>query len=146
MSFSELGLAPTLCTPLAAKGYTTPTPVQAASIPLVLKGVDLLGRAQTGTGKTAAFGLPMIERLMLQGRRQRTRNPVGLVLVPTRELASQVQRSLESYGAPVRLRVTQIFGGASMSAQIRELKLGTDIVVATPGRLLDHLQRRSIDL
>ncbi len=144
--FSELGLAPALCAPLAKMGYTQPTPIQVASIPLVLTGVDLLARAQTGTGKTAAFGLPMIQRLMLQGRRTRTKAPIALVLVPTRELAAQVTKSLYDYGAPVRLRVTQIIGGASMSAQARALREGTDIVVATPGRLIDHLQRKAVDL
>ena len=146
MSFSDLGLTASLCTPLARKGYDRPTPVQTQSIPLVLSGTDLLARAQTGTGKTAAFGLPMIERLMGRGNRPATRAPRGLVLVPTRELATQVERALASYGAPMRLRVTSIFGGVSMGAQIQALKRGTDIVVATPGRLIDHLQRKTIDL
>jgi ATP-dependent RNA helicase RhlE len=146
MPFSKLGLAPSLCAPLAAKGYHTPTPVQSASIPLILAGHDLVGRAQTGTGKTAAFGLPMIDHLLVRGRRGRTRNPRGLVLVPTRELAVQVQRALAAYGASVQLRVTEIFGGVSMVRQIQALRRGTDIVVATPGRLIDHLQRRTIDL
>jgi ATP-dependent RNA helicase RhlE len=145
VSFVSLGLEPALCAPLGAKGYHQPTPVQAASIPLVLSGADLLGRAQTGTGKTAAFGLPMIQRLLLRGG-ARTRKPRGLVLVPTRELASQVQRALETYGAPVRLRAAAIFGGASMGVQIQALARGVDVVVATPGRLIDHLQRRTIDL
>ena len=146
MPFSKLGLSPTLVAPLARMGYGEPTPVQAASIPLVLTGTDLLARAQTGTGKTAAFGLPMIERLMIQGRRPRTNRPLGLVLVPTRELAIQVHKSLLTYGAPVRLRVAAIVGGMSMVNQIRALRLGTDIVVATPGRLIDHLQQRTVDL
>jgi ATP-dependent RNA helicase RhlE len=146
MSFSTLGLAPVLCTPLAGMGYTEPTPVQSASIPLVLKGSDLLARAQTGTGKTAAFALPMIERLFVPRRPARTRNPLGLVLVPTRELAMQVHSALAKYGAPVQLRVTTIVGGVSMSPQVKALRLGTDIVVATPGRLIDHLQRRTVDL
>src|SRR3954452_8124677 len=135
MSFSTLGLAPALYQPLAAMGYAEPTPVQSAAIPLVLSGVDLLARAQTGTGKTAAFALPMIERLLLR-RRTRMRSPVGLVLVPTRELALQVHRALVKYGAPAHLRVTAIFGGVSMPAQIKALRMGTDIVVATPGRLI----------
>ena len=146
MPFSKLGLAPSLCTPLAGKGYQDPTPVQSASIPLVLAGDDIVARAQTGTGKTAAFGLPMIDRLLVRGRRGKTRGPRGLVLVPTRELAIQVQRALASYGAPVQLRVTEIYGGVPIGAQIRALRHGTDIVVATPGRLIDHLQRRTIDL
>jgi ATP-dependent RNA helicase RhlE len=146
MSFSKLGLAPSLYLPLAAMRYTEPTPVQAASIPIVLNGSDLLARAQTGTGKTAAFGLPMIERLVVRRNRPAGRHPLGLVLVPTRELALQVQRALTTYGAPVRVRVTAIFGGVSMFAQVQALRRGTDIVVATPGRLIDHLQRRTIDL
>jgi ATP-dependent RNA helicase RhlE len=146
MPFSKLGLAPSLCTPLDRLGYKQPTPVQTASIPHVLSGADLLARAQTGTGKTAAFGLPMIERLLVRGHRARTRRPLGLVLVPTRELAAQVHRALTIYGAPVQLRVTHIFGGVPMGPQVQALKQGTDIVVATPGRLIDHLQRRTIDL
>src|SRR5262245_17420682 len=146
MPFSKLGLTPSLCTPLAKMGYTQPTPVQSASIPIILTGADLLARAQTGTGKTAAFGLPMIERLLLRERRAKTRAPLGLVLVPTRELAMQVQRALATYGAAVRLRVTPIFGGVGMAPQIKALRNGVDIVVATPGRLIDHLERRTIDL
>ena len=146
MSFSGLGLAPSLCIPLRTLGYTEPTPVQTASIPLALRGADLLARAQTGTGKTAAFGLPMIQRLVVPRRRPVSRAPLGLVLVPTRELAVQVQRALLTYGAHVGLRVAAIFGGASMSEQIKTVARGADIIVATPGRLIDHLQRRTIDL
>jgi len=146
MSFSNLGLSPSLCAPLVRKGYTEPTPVQSAAIPVVLEGRDLLARAQTGTGKTAAFGLPMIERLLVRGRRNARRSPRGLVLVPTRELAEQVHRSLLDYGSPAQLRARAIFGGAHMGRQIQELRRGTDIVVATPGRLIDHLERRTIDL
>ena len=146
MSFSELGVASPLCVHLAAIGYTEPTPVQDASIPLVLSGADLLARAQTGTGKTAAFGLPMIQRLMAQRRRAAGPRPLGLVLVPTRELAAQVERALTRYGSPMSVRVAAIFGGVSMSGQVKALARGVDIVVATPGRLIDHLQRRTIDL
>jgi superfamily II DNA/RNA helicase len=146
MPFSKLGLAPSLCTPLARMGYGQPTPVQSESIPFVLSGSDLLARAQTGTGKTAAFGLPMIERLFMRGRTGRIRSPRGLVLVPTRELALQVRRALATYGAPVQLRVLPIFGGVPMGPQVQALKQGTDIVVATPGRLIDHIQRRTLDL
>src|SRR4051812_26036195 len=146
MSFSKAGLAPALCTPLRGLGYNDPTPVQAAAIPIVLSGADLLARAQTGTGKTAAFGLPMAQRLLLPRRKSLGRAPLGLVLVPTRELAIQVHRALATYGAPVGLRVAAIFGGASMSQQVTTLRRGTDVIVATPGRLIDHLQRRTIDL
>jgi ATP-dependent RNA helicase RhlE len=143
MSFLELGLAPSLCTTL---GYAEPTPVQRESIPRVLTGADLLARAQTGTGKTAAFGLPMIQRLVVARGRSSGSRPLGLVLVPTRELCIQVQRALSTYGAPAGVRVAAIFGGASMSEQIKALRRGVHIVVATPGRLIDHLQRRTIDL
>jgi ATP-dependent RNA helicase RhlE len=146
MSFSELGLTPSLCLPLARLGYKQPTPIQTRAIPIVLTGTDLLARAQTGTGKTAAFGLPMIERIVARRDDARFGLPRGLVLVPTRELAAQVHRSLATYGAPTRLRVTAIFGGVGMGAQIQSLKHGADIVVATPGRLIDHMQRRTIDL
>ena len=133
--------------PLAGLGYTTPTPVQARSIPIVLTGSDLLGRAQTGTGKTAAFGLPMIDRLVVRGRRTgHGSSPRGLVLVPTRELAMQVHKALATYGAGSGLRTVAVFGGVSMGAQVQALRRGTDIVVATPGRLLDHMQQRSVDL
>jgi ATP-dependent RNA helicase RhlE len=126
-------------------GYTTPTPIQTDAIPLVLSGVDLLARAQTGTGKTAAFGLPMIERMTQQANRA-GRTPRALVLVPTRELAVQVRQALSNYAASTPLRVAAIFGGVAMNGQLQELRRGVDIVVATPGRLLDHLQRRTLDL
>ena len=147
MPFSALGLSPPLCTPLGRLGYTRPTPVQIESIPLVLDGGDVLARAQTGTGKTAAFGLPMIDRLLVRGRRPAgARKPRGLVLVPTRELALQVHKALTTYGAPANLTATAIFGGVPIRAQIRALQHGTDIVVATPGRLIDHMQQRTVDL
>jgi len=146
MSFSTLGLTPSLYLPLARLGYAEPTPVQTRAIPAVLEGTDLLARAQTGTGKTAAFGLPMIERIVARRDGRKPRLPRGLVLVPTRELAAQVHRSLATYGAPAQIRVTAIFGGVGMGAQIQSLAHGTDIVVATPGRLIDHMQRRTVDL
>jgi ATP-dependent RNA helicase RhlE len=127
-------------------GYQQPTPIQSRAIPLVLAGTDLLARAQTGTGKTAAFGLPMIQRIVAQRNGRTRRLPRGLVLVPTRELALQVHRSLATYSAPAQLRVTALFGGVGIGPQIQSLKRGTDIVVATPGRLLDHIQRRTVDL
>src|SRR5689334_3148349 len=146
MSFSNLGLTSSICASLARLGYDTPTPIQTRAIPAVMTGSDLLARAQTGTGKTAAFGLPMIERLVGRRAGPMTRVPRGLVLVPTRELAVQVHRALSTYGAPLQLRVTSIFGGVGMVPQIHSLKRGTDIVVATPGRLIDHMERRTIDL
>ncbi|MFN8061541.1 MAG: DEAD/DEAH box helicase [Vicinamibacterales bacterium] len=146
MPFAALGLSPVLCTSLARLGYATPTPVQSKSIPLALEGRDLMARAQTGTGKTAAFGLPMIDRLLLRGTRSRSRRPRGLVLVPTRELALQVHKALAVYGSAAGLRVTAIFGGVAMRTQVHALERGVDIVVATPGRLIDHLQQRTVDL
>ena len=147
MPFLTLGLSPALCAPLPRLGYTQPTPIQIESIPVVLSGRDLLARAQTGTGKTAAFGLPMIERLLVRGRRPAgARRLRGLVLVPTRELAQQVHDALTTYGAPAHLRATAIVGGVPMAPQVRALQQGVDILVATPGRLIDHLQRRTVDL
>jgi ATP-dependent RNA helicase RhlE len=143
--FSSLGLSPAACASLARLGYVTPTPIQTEAIPRVLSGVDLLARAQTGTGKTAAFGLPLIERLLT--RRSESRPRVrGLVLVPTRELALQVHDSLAAYASSTPIRVAAIFGGVSMSRQVDVLRRGVDVVVATPGRLLDHLQRRTVEL
>jgi ATP-dependent RNA helicase RhlE len=143
--FSRLGLSAATCASLSRLGYQTPTPIQTEAIPLVLSGGDLLARAQTGTGKTAAFGLPIIERLLSSGA-SRDRAPRVLVLVPTRELAVQVHQALAAYAASTPLRMTAIFGGVAMGGQIQALRRGCDIVVATPGRLLDHLQRRTIDL
>jgi ATP-dependent RNA helicase RhlE len=147
MPFSALGLSPAVCASLPGLGYTKPTPVQTASIPLLLKGSDLLARAQTGTGKTAAFGLPMIDRLLMRGTDSLVaRKPRGLVLVPTRELALQVHKALATYGARVNLRAIAILGGMPMRPQVQALQRGVHIVVATPGRLIDHLDQRTIDL
>ena len=144
--FTTLGLTPTLTSPLAQRGYTHPTPVQTEAIPVVLRGGDLLARAQTGTGKTAAFGLPMIDRLAAGARAGGSRAPRALVLVPTRELALQVQEALSGYAAPVRLAVTAVFGGVPIGRQIQALRRGVDIVVATPGRLIDHMNQKTVDL
>ena len=147
MPFAALGLSPALCSSLGRLGYTQPTPVQTGSIPVVLSGSDLLARAQTGTGKTAAFGLPLIDRLLIRGRRPpQVSSPRALVLVPTRELAAQVHASLSSYGSVARLRSVVIVGGVSMRPQVQNLRQGCDVVVATPGRLLDHLQQRTVNL
>ena len=125
MSFTYLGLAPSLCQPLARMGYDRPTPVQTQSIPLVLNGSDLLARAQTGTGKTAAFGLPMIERLLLRSARRRpSRAPRGLVLVPTRELAIQVERALDLLRGAAARAVAAIFGGMPMRPQVQAAPAG----------------------
>ena len=144
--FSQLGLSQTACASLARLGYKTPTPIQTAAIPLVLSGVDLLARAQTGTGKTGAFGLPMIERLLTTPSRTAGRRPRALVLVPTRELAVQVHQSLAGFAASAPISIAPIFGGVSMSGQLQALRRGVDIIVATPGRLVDHMQRRTVDL
>ena len=147
MSFATLGLSDVLFLPLARLGYDTPTAVQTRAIPLVLSGRDLMARAQTGTGKTAAFGLPMIDRLLVLARQPRLAgSPRGVVLVPTRELAMQVHQALMQYGAPVGLRCAVILGGAAMRPQQDALRRGVDIVVATPGRLMDHMEQRTVDL
>jgi ATP-dependent RNA helicase RhlE len=147
MPFTTTGLSDVLAHPLGRLGYTQATPIQLKSIPVVLSGGDLLARAQTGTGKTAAFGLPMMERLLVRGRRRPgARATRGLVLVPTRELAIQVQRALAIYGAPVNARVVAIVGGVAMRPQVDALRPGVDVVVATPGRLIDHIQQRTIDV
>src|SRR4030095_13672065 len=147
LSFTSLGLSEILCHSVARLGYQQPTAVQEQSIPIVLAGSDLLARAHTGTGKTAAFGLPMIDRLLVRSqRRAGSRAPRGLVLVPTRELAIQVHRALATYGAPMNLRATAIYGGVGMRPQRDALRRGVDIIVATPGRLIDHMEQRSVDL
>jgi ATP-dependent RNA helicase RhlE len=147
MSFESLGLAPALLRALADNGYATPTPIQAEGIPLVLAGHDVLGGAQTGTGKTAAFGLPLLQRLA-EGNKPATgpRKPRALILVPTRELAVQVADSIRSYSKYLRLNVTTIFGGAGMGPQVDNLRRGVDILVATPGRLIDHMQQGTAKL
>jgi ATP-dependent RNA helicase RhlE len=144
--FSQLGLGPTACAAVARLAYDTPTPIQTEAIPLVLSGVDLLARAQTGTGKTAAFGLPMIEGFLAPAPGAGRPATRGLVLVPTRELAAQVHEALAAYAASTPLRIVAIFGGVGIGPQIQALRRGADIVVATPGRLLDHMQRRTVDL
>jgi ATP-dependent RNA helicase RhlE len=152
MSFDRLGLSPDLLRAVADEGYTTPTPVQAEAIPLVLAGRDLLAGAQTGTGKTAAFVLPILERLgggprPHQDRRSVTRRPPRvLVLTPTRELALQVEESIRVYGAHRPARSVPIYGGVGFAPQVNRLRSGPDIVVATPGRLLDHAGQGTIDL
>ena len=143
-TFADLGLRSELVTVLDGLGYEEPTPIQRASIPPLLGGRDLLGQAATGTGKTAAFALPLLERLGAAGTRGR--NPVGLVLVPTRELAMQVSQAVHTYGRALDARVLPIYGGQPIGRQLKELKRGVDVVVATPGRAVDHLSRRSLNL
>jgi ATP-dependent RNA helicase RhlE len=142
MSFNDLGLTPELARAVAEKGYTTPTPIQRAAIPGVLAGRDVLAGAQTGTGKTAAFVLPILQKLVAQSGRL----PRALVLTPTRELAAQVAESARVYGRHVNLRTLVIFGGVSEKPQIEALRHGCDLLVATPGRLLDLAERGLLDL
>jgi superfamily II DNA/RNA helicase len=139
MSFSQLGLSDKVLAAVQAAGYTTPTPIQEQAIPHVLARRDVLGIAQTGTGKTAAFTLPMITRL--ENGRARARMPRTLILEPTRELAAQVQESFEKYGAGQKLNVALVIGGVSFDEQDAKLTRGVDVLIATPGRLLDHFER-----
>ncbi len=145
-TFNDFGLSAPILKALAAEGYVTPTPIQAQALPLVLAGKDILGIAQTGTGKTAAFALPIIERLSKSGARPQPRSCRALVLSPTRELASQIELSFRTYGKFLRLQSTVIFGGVPVGRQVRTCAAGLDIVVATPGRLLDLINQRAINL
>ena len=146
MSFAELGLTPGLLQSVQQQGYTTATPIQAQAIPEILAGKDVMAAAQTGTGKTAGFVLPILQRLGTARPDNRSRAVRALVLTPTRELAAQVQASVKAYGAGLPLRSASIFGGVGMQPQVQSLRRGVDIVVATPGRLLDHLRRNTVDL
>src|ERR1700690_2032868 len=140
MSFSNLGLAPELLRAVAETAYPEPPPIQTRAIPAVLEGRDVLAGAQTGTGKTAAFVLPILQRLGMTTPTGDRRAPIRvLVVVPTRELALQVEESVRTYGARHRFRSTTIYGGVGFDPQVRALRAGPEIVVATPGRLLDHV-------
>jgi len=149
MSFESLGLSPVLLRALADQGYSTPTPIQATAIPVALAGRDMLAGAQTGTGKTAAFALPLLQRLFVANDAAPAtakRKPRALILTPTRELAAQVHESLRGYAKHVRMFSATIFGGVSMGPQMDALRRGVDVLVATPGRLIDHMERRTVDL
>jgi ATP-dependent RNA helicase RhlE len=149
MSFDNLGLSPELLRAVVDQGYTEPTPVQAQAIPHVLQGHDVMGQAQTGTGKTAAFTLPILQRLqpLASTSPSPARHPLrALVLVPTRELAVQVYDSARIYGKHLPLRTAVVYGGVDMDAQIKELHAGVEFLVATPGRLLDHAQNKTVNL
>ena len=143
-TFAELGLSPKVQGAIDASGYTTPTPIQAEAIPVAVTGRDVLGIAQTGTGKTASFVLPMITRL--ETGRARARMPRSLILAPTRELAAQVAQSFEKYGINHKLNLALLIGGVSFDDQDRKLDRGVDVLIATPGRLLDHFQRGKLML
>src|SRR5258707_14892958 len=142
--FEDLGLSPQLLKAVSDSGYTTPTPIQARGIPYVLQGKDLIGIAQTGTGKTASFTLPMIE-ILARGR-AKARMPRTLILEPTRELAAQVAESFERYGKYHKLSMALLIGGVSFDDQDKELDRGVDVLIATPGRLLDHFERGKLML
>src|SRR3990167_4654452 len=140
--FAALGLEASLLTTLEALGYEEPTSIQREAIPPMLAGKDLLGQAATGTGKTAAFTLPLLQRVARAARRQ----PAALILVPTRELAMQVTEAVQRYGKELRLTVLAIYGGQSIGPQLQALRRGVEIVVATPGRALDHIRRNTLQL
>jgi ATP-dependent RNA helicase RhlE len=145
MSFETLGLLPELVRALSDKGYTEATAIQSQAIPLILNGEDVLGGAQTGTGKTAAFALPVLQRL-IEHPNAKTKGPRVLILVPTRELAVQVHTSIREYAKHIRIRSAVMYGGASMNPQMIAVGRGLDILVATPGRLMDHMERGTVQL
>ncbi|MGL5041084.1 MAG: DEAD/DEAH box helicase [Aeromonas sp.] len=145
-SFAELALSPLLLQTLGTLGYVTPTPIQARAIPTILAGRDLMAGAQTGTGKTAAFVLPLLERLLQQPTLSSIRPIRALVLVPTRELAMQVAHSVALYSQGTELTCALVYGGVSIAAQVDALKCGVDLLIATPGRLLDHLRQGALSL
>ncbi|MGZ5050379.1 MAG: DEAD/DEAH box helicase [Methylobacter sp.] len=147
MSFAQLGLTDELLKAVADQGYSVPTPIQQQAIPVILQGKDVLAGAQTGTGKTASFTLPLLQRLAENhDPHQNPRRIRALILVPTRELAIQVYDSVKAYGAHLPLRAQTVIGGANIDVQARQLRRGCDIVVATPGRLIDHVRQRNIKL
>ncbi len=147
MSFESLGLKTELLRAVSEKGYSEPTPVQRQAIPPVLEGRDIMAGAQTGTGKTAGFTLPLLQRLMSSAHPEKGRRAIrALVLTPTRELAAQVGESVDTYGKYLPLKSTVIFGGVNINPQIKKFRSGVDILVATPGRLLDHVSQNTVDL
>ncbi|NCF62617.1 MAG: DEAD/DEAH box helicase [Gammaproteobacteria bacterium] len=146
MSFDTLGLAAELLRAISEQGYTEPTPIQSKAIPAILEGKDVLAGAQTGTGKTAGFTLPLLQRLNENQNKSKQRPIRALVLTPTRELAAQVGESIKIYGRHLPLRSTVIFGGVKINPQKDKLRQGVDILVATPGRLLDHIRQKTVDL
>jgi len=143
MSFESLGLRAELLRAVREQGYESPTPIQLQAIPVVLNGHDVMGSARTGTGKTAAFTLPLLQRL---ADGSRGRGPRALILTPTRELAAQVHANVREYGRHLDIRTAEIFGGVNINPQITKLKRGIDVLIATPGRLIDHLDRGTVDL
>src|SRR6195952_5981530 len=147
--FADFGLAPEILRALSDQGYVHPTPIQEQAIPIVLQGRDVMGAAQTGTGKTAGFSLPIIQRLLANANASASpaRHPVrALVLTPTRELADQVADNVKAYSRHTPLRSVVVFGGMDMAPQTAALRAGVEIVIATPGRLLDHVQQKTLNL
>src|SRR6187200_3706542 len=148
-SFSELGLRPEILRAVTETGYTSPTPIQSQAIPVILGGKDVMGGAQTGTGKTAGFALPILQKLMQHANTSPSpaRHPVrALILAPTRELAIQVEEAVKTYGKYTGLRSTCVFGGVDIKQQLPIVRAGVEILVATPGRLLDHIEQKSVHL
>ena len=146
MSFEELGLSKPLLKAIQEQGYTKPTPIQAQAIPVILERKDILAGAQTGTGKTAGFTLPLLELLSRKPQNKGKHQTKALILTPTRELAAQVGESVELYGKHLPFKSTVIFGGVKINPQITKLRKGVDIIIATPGRLLDHMSQKTVDL
>ena len=149
LGFKDLGLAPELLKALTDSGYTTPTPIQAQAIPVALAGADLMAGAQTGTGKTAAFALPLLQKLLPHANNGASpaKHPVrALILTPTRELAIQVEESVKAYAKHTPLRSLVVYGGVDIRTQTPHLKTGVEVLVATPGRLLDHIEQKTVQL
>src|SRR4051812_22861110 len=146
MPFKSLHIIEPILKSLNEEGYTKPTPIQSAAIPIILKGTDLMGCAQTGTGKTAAFAIPILQLLHSGITHDKTKKIRSLIVTPTRELAIQIGESLQAYGRHTGLKTTVIFGGVNQNPQVNALKNGVDILVATPGRLLDLINQRFISL
>jgi len=146
MSFEELGLSKPLLKAIKEQGYTKPTPIQAQAIPVILQRKDILAGAQTGTGKTAGFTLPLLELLSRKPQNKAKHQTKALILTPTRELAAQVAESVELYGKHLPFKSAVIFGGVKINPQITKLRKGVDIIIATPGRLLDHMSQKTVDL
>ncbi|MGA1181314.1 MAG: DEAD/DEAH box helicase, partial [Marivivens sp.] len=146
MDFDMLGLAPRLIAKLAENGITDPTPIQAQAIPHAMNGRDVMGLAQTGTGKTAAFGLPMLDALLKEGGRPSPKSAKALILAPTRELAKQIADNLMMFAEGSHLKIVLVVGGAGITGQMRKLEKGTAVLVATPGRLLDLIDRKAVRL
>jgi len=147
MSFQSLGLVAEIHRAVSEKGYTTPTPIQQKAIPLIMQGRDIMGGAQTGTGKTAGFTLPMLHRIAVENKSANSHRAIrALVLTPTRELAAQVADSVNTYGRYLPIRSAVVHGGVKIQPQVQKLRRGVDVLVATPGRLLDHVQQKTVDL